>query len=114
MLLSALTVRAQITIGGNVYGGGNAGNLGGKTAVTICGGNLHEVYGGARQANVAGSAFVHIDGEHATSYIVIDKVFGGNDIAGNVGTSDDVPAELKQSDENGIDNTWNAFVRIST
>ena len=31
MLLSTMTAQAQITIAGNVYGGGNAGNLGGKT-----------------------------------------------------------------------------------
>ena len=33
MLLSTMTTQAQITIAGNVYGGGNAGDLGGKTEV---------------------------------------------------------------------------------
>ena len=105
---------AQITIGGNVYGGGNAGDLGGKTNVSIYAGDLHQVYGGARQADVAGSTFVHIDGEHASSYIVIDKVYGGNDISGTIGSSTHIPTELTQATENHIDHTWNTFVRIST
>ena len=52
LCLSASLVQAQITIGGNIYGGGNAGDLGGKTTVNIYAGDLHNVYGGARQANV--------------------------------------------------------------
>ena len=118
MLLSTMTAQAQITIAGNVYGGGNAGKLGGKTEVLVYGGDIHQVYGGARQADVKGSTFVHIDGEHASKYIVIDKLFGGNDIAGNIGTSATIPAELTAvgTDEglNNIDNSWNTFVRTST
>ena len=118
MCLSASLMQAQITIGGNVYGGGNAGNTGGKTTVNIYGGDLHNVYGGARQANVGGSAFLHIDGEHASSYIVIDKAYGGNDIAGTIGTSEEIPTALTEvgteTGKNNIDKTWNAFVRIST
>ena len=118
ILLGTINVHAQITIGGSVYGGGNAGDLGGKTEVLIYGGDIHQVYGGARQANVGGSTFVHIDGEHASNYIVIDKLFGGNDIAGNIGTSDEVPSELTAVGDaeglNNIDNTWNTFVRTST
>ena len=118
LLLSTMTAQAQITIKGNVYGGGNAGKLGGKTEVLVYGGDIHQVYGGARQADVEGSTFVHIDGEHASNYIVIDKLFGGNDIAGNIGTSDEVPSELTAVGDaeglNNIDNTWNTFVRTST
>ena len=114
---SMFNVYAQIVIGGNVYGGGNAGDTGGKTTVSIYGGDLHNVYGGARQANVGGSAFLHIDGEHASSYIVIDKAYGGNDIAGTIGTSITIPTELSEvgtaTGKNNIDNTWNAFVRIA-
>ena len=117
MLLGAVTAQAQINIAGNVYGGGNAGDVDGKAEVLVYGGDIHQVYGGARQANVGGSTFVHIDGEHATKYIVIDKLFGGNDIAGTIGTSDAVPSELTEvgteTGKNNIDNTWNAFVRIS-
>ena len=76
MFLGIVTTQAQIVIGGSVYGGGNAGDLGGRTTVNIYAGDIHEVYGGARQANVGGSAFLHIDGEHASSYVVIDKVYG--------------------------------------
>jgi len=124
LCLSASLMQAQITIGGNVYGGGNAGDLGGKTTVNIYAGDLHNVYGGARQANVGGSTFLHIDGEHASSYIVIDKAYGGNDVAGTIGTSEDLPLKTNSSDgltevgteagKNNIDKTWNAFVRIST
>ena len=116
--LSGKQSQAQILIGGNIYGGGNAGDTGGKTTVNIYAGDLHNVYGGARQANVGGSAFLHIDGEHASNYIVIDKAYGGNDIAGTIGTSDAIPTELTEvgteAGKNNIDNTWNAFVRIST
>ena len=125
MLLSAVAAQAQINIAGNVYGGGNAGDLGGKTEVLIYAGDIHQVYGGARQANVGGSTFVHIDGEHASKYIVIDKLYGGNDIAGTIGASAEIPTELTEvikatmTDEekkgkNNIDNTWNTFVRTST
>ena len=113
-----MTAQAQINIAGNVYGGGNAGDLGGKTEVLIYAGDIHQVYGGARQANVGGSAFVHIDGEHASNYIVVDKLYGGNDIAGTIGTSTAVPSELTEvgtaAGKNNIDNTWNTFVRTST
>ena len=106
---------AQITIGGSIYGGGNQGNTGGKTAVTVYAGNLHQVYGGARMADVVGSAFVHIDGKNAVdgSYIIIDKVYGGNDISGNIGTSATIPDSLTQAVANGINNEWNVFVRTS-
>jgi hypothetical protein len=117
--------QAQINIGGNVYGGGNAGKTGGSTSVTVHAGDINAVFGGARMANVEGSAFVHVDGEHASKYIVINKLYGGNDIAGTIGTSADIPTELtevikdnmtdkEKEGKNNIDNTWNAFVRIST
>jgi len=113
-----MTAQAQITIAGNVYGGGNAGDLGGKTEVLVYGGDIHQVYGGARQADVGGSTFVHIDGEHASNYIIVDKLFGGNDIAGTIGTSTTVPSDLTAvgtaEGQNNIDNTWNTFVRTST
>ena len=124
IFLTALTAQAQITIGGSIYGGGNAGNTGGKTTVNVYAGNLHAVFAGARMANVGGSAFVHIDGEHASDYILADYVYGGNDISGTIGTSENLPLKTETSDgltevgteagKNSIDNTWNAFVRIST
>ena len=93
LCMSATLMQAQITIGGNIYGGGNAGDTGGKTTVNIHAGDLHNVYGGARQANVGGSAFLHIDGEYASNYIVIDKAYGGNDIAGTIGASAEIPTD---------------------
>ena len=121
LCLSASLLQAQITIGGSIYGGGNAGDTGGSSKVTVHAGNLHAVFAGARMANIGGSSFVHLDGEYASDYILADYVYGGNDIAGTIGSSQDLPTELTEvgdKDEdptkNEIDNTWNAFVRIST
>ncbi len=125
MFFVAVAAKSQIIIGGNIYGGGNAGNTGGSSKVNIYAGNLHAVFAGARMANVGGYSFIHLDGEHASDYILADYVYGGNDIAGTIGTSADIPTELTEvirdgmTDEqkkgkNNIDETWNAFVRIST
>ena len=106
-------MQAQITIGGNIYGGGNEGDTGGSTTVTVRAGDINGVFGGARMAEVEGSAFVHIDGEHAADSILINRVYGGNDIAGSIGSSESLPTELKHAEVNKVDKTWNAFVRIS-
>ena len=52
LCLSASLVQAQIVIGGNIYGGGNAGDTGGSSKVNIYAGNLHAVFAGARMANI--------------------------------------------------------------
>ena len=121
LCLSASLVQAQIVIGGNIYGGGNAGDTGGSSKVNIYAGNLHAVFAGARMANIGGYSFVHLDGEHASDYILADYIYGGNDIAGTIGTSAEIPTELTEVGDkdvdptkNEIDNTWNTFVRIST
>ena len=116
VLLIAMTAEAQIVIGGHVYGGGNAGDTDGNSTVTIRGGDLNRVFGGARMANVGGRAFMHVDGAHASSYIVINRLYGGNDIAGTIGTSTDALPEVIQSHatNNGVDKLWNALVLIST
>ena len=88
MFLAATAVQAQITIGGNVYGGGNAGDTGGNTKVVVYSGDLKEVFGGARIADVKGYTSVNIDGEHASDNIIINKVYGGNDIAGTISGTD--------------------------
>ena len=114
---SMFNVYAQIIIGGSVYGGGNEGNVGGSTSVTVRAGDINKVYGGARMANIAKNALVNIDGENASNYILINYVYGGNDIAGTIGTNlmtFDVPDVLTCTTENKIDGSWNAFVRIST
>ena len=115
-LLSVVPVQAQITIGGHVYGGGNAGNTGGNTTVTVHAGDLNRVFGGARMANVGGRTFMNIDGAHASGYIVINRLYGGNDISGTIGTSnDELPDAVKDHAENNdVDETWNALVLIST
>lgn len=103
------TVNAQIKIGGNVYGGGNAGDTGGSTTVTVREGNFTgNVYGGARMANIAGSAFVNIDGENtpSTSYILINNVYGGNDIAGTIGNIRTVSRRVS-SIAHYLDKGWN-------
>ena len=117
LLLSVTVAEAQIIIGGSVYGGGNEGNVGGSTSVTVRAGDINKVYGGARMANIAKNALVHIDGENASGYILINYVYGGNDIAGTIGTNlmtFDVPNVLARTSENKIDGSWNAFVRISS
>ena len=121
MLLVAPAVQAQITIGGNVYGGGNEGVVDGNTKVTVRAGDVNQVFGGARMADVQGNAFVNIDGEHASDYIIINKVYGGNDISGKIGHPEQtinavkrLPIELKLVGENGITKDWDAFVRVST
>ena len=119
-------MQAQIVIGGNVYGGGNAGDLNGSTKVTIYAGEFKDVYGGARMANVGGSTFVNLDGENASDDIFIVNTYGGNDIAGTIGQGSvvtKVPGELeniKRVDEdaddktkNAIDNTTKTFIRTS-
>ena len=142
VLLSTIVAQGQIRIGGNVYGGGNHAEVRGSTKVTVLKGDIGavmdpnatrpladpsgKVFGGARMANVGGSSFVNIDGENATGYILINQVFGGNDIAGTIGTAgavgEEIPAELTEvqpadgTDEkkNKVDNTFNSYVRISS
>lgn len=155
MLLAAMTVKAQgstpdpqsesneqntqseqseqpeflINIGGNVYGGGNAGDLDGNTKVSVYGGYLTDVYGGARMANVGGSTFVNIDGKNASDDIFIVNVYGGNDISGTIGqgtVTTTVPTESGELEniwktaadnddktKNKIDNTWKTFIHTS-
>ena len=118
LCMSATLMQAQITIGGNIYGGGNAGDTKGNTNVTVYAGDLNRVFGGAQKADVGGHAFVHIDGEHASNYVLINHVYGGNDVSGvignNSGLEKSVPEEIKKATENLVDKSWNAFVRIST
>ena len=118
LCMSATLMQAQITIGGNIYGGGNAGDTKGNTNVTVYAGDLNRVFGGAQKADVGGHAFVHIDGEHASNYVLINHVYGGNDVSGIIGNNSEliksVPEEIKKARENLVDESWNAFVRIST
>ena len=128
---SLFSLHAQITIGGNVYGGGNEGDVKGNTTVTVRAGDIGvradadapanknaagKVFGGARMANVGGNAYVHIDGANATGDIIINQVFGGNDISGVVGADEEavprLPSELEDNTK-GVNGTWNSFVRTT-
>lgn len=121
LVLTGMQASAQVKIGGSVYGGGNAGNVGGNTTVTLRAGDLNKVFGGARMADIDGRTFVNIDGANASDYMLINYVYAGNDISGTVGkltgTSDqtaDLPSLLQRAAVNGVDKSWDAFVRIST
>ena len=129
LLLFPLCVSSQATIriGGNVYGGGNQGNVDGNATVTVKGGTLNKVFAGARMADVGGRTFLNVDGEHATSDVFITEAYGGNDIAGTIGQSGEattVPEELTDiltgvetketnPEKNAIDETWKTFVRTT-
>jgi len=117
ILLSTIVAQGQIKIGGNVYGGGNHAEVKGSTKVTVRQGDLQKVFGGARMANVGGNSYVNIDGKNAEGYMVINHVYGGNDITGKIGTADAVseslPAELT-GNEDGVTNKWNSYVHLSS
>ena len=146
VLLSTMVAQGQIRIGGNVYGGGNQGEVKGTTSVTVKAGDIGavldkeaerplkdpkgKVFGGARMANVGGYSYVHIDGAHATDYILANQVYGGNDIAGQVGTAqalgipmpadsltaikrDGHPEDVNDPKRNAVDDTFNSYVRVS-
>ena len=133
VLLSTVVAQGQIKIGGNVYGGGNKGEVKGSTKVTVKAGNIGarpldevneraenprgKVFGGARMANVGGNAYVNIDGAHASDYIVINQVFGGNDIAGKINTNPEATKELPTelaTNPDGVTSEWDAYVHISS
>ncbi len=87
----------------------------GADAQIVIGGG---VYGGARQADVKGSTFVDVGADHHD--VLISYVYGGNDISGNIGYSEDIPAAIEDEVTNGITdeegknkNHYNAFVRVS-
>lgn len=111
----------SVTISGgelklNVYGAGNQGNVGSSSTVTLKGGTIKgDVYGGARMANVGEYSFVNIDGENATSSLIVKSVYGGNDIAGIIGNSTDawtLPNDIKTKFSQEI--VGNTFIYSST
>ena len=125
--MAQTTPSIGIVIGGNVYGGGNEGEVSGSTTVTMKAAEVRgSVFGGARMADVGGRAFVHIDGENTVGgEILLKRVYGGNDIAGTVGknvnssltTTTAIPTQLtevgKTEGKNDINDSWVAFVRTS-
>lgn len=118
-LMTLLTVpaTAQVVIGGDVYGGGNEGDVAKSAAVELKGGNIYgNVYGGARRADVGGYTFVNINGEGASDSIIVKGVYGGNDISGTIGsaqeTGEELPTVINAYDD--ISNEYNSFVYAST
>ncbi len=84
------TTATVVTINGgtlnNVYGGGEMGDSKGQTNVVLKGGSISgSVYGGARMADIDGFAHVLIDGANAVNDLVVDSIFGGNDVSGTIG-----------------------------
>ena len=121
-VFSFVYAQAQIVIHGNVYGGGDKAVVKGNTSVQVISGNLEgAVFGGARMADVDGNAFVNIDGktEGNSDYILINEVYGGNDMAGVIGgnkayAQSKIPEILGADAQNdGVNETWDAFVHIS-
>lgn len=96
ILLNISFAAAQITIRGNVYGGGNRGDLLGTTAVVVNDGTVEgDVYGGARMANVTPDSLqdatvngVTLSKDYATHVLIwggtVNNVYGGNDITGDI------------------------------
>ena len=81
---STVTIEAG-TIYQNVYGGGNQAELGGNTLVTLQGGDLQgDVFGGARMADIQGYSEVNVDGANIKNDLVVNYVYGGNDISGMI------------------------------
>ena len=108
-ILSFTSTALAQTIGGNVYGAGNQGNVGSSSTVTLKGGTIKgDVYGGAREADVAGRTFVDVN---ATSALLVSGVYGGNDVSGTIGKSGALP--FTPSLSTGITTDWNSFVRVA-
>ena len=106
----------------NVYGGGNQADLMGTTKVLLQGGDFNgNVFAGARMANIFGYSYVNIDGANALNNMIINGVYGGNDISGTAQASETwnwtkasaltLPFTPKVT--TGIDNTYNAFVQAT-
>lgn len=89
------------TVRENVYGGGNAGNMNGKTKVlSVCGDTLlvstyvliesdeiniqGDVYGGCNMADVDQMAYVDIRNTQMGAGKGLNNVYGGNNISGKV------------------------------
>ena len=113
--LFAVPLVAQVVIGGNVYGGGNEGDVGGSASVELKGGTIKgDVYGGARMADVGGYTAVNINGAGAGSSIIARSVYGGNDISGTIGTVANAGVTLPDAAVTfGITTAWNSFVYAS-
>ena len=107
------------TILHNVYGGGNAADLIGSSNVHLLGGDMQgNVFGGACKADIYGYTYVNIDGANLKNDMLVNAVYGGNDISGRAQSSEvwewtqleklPVPFTVNTT---GIDASYNAFIR---
>ena len=100
------------TFTGDIYGGGNRGDLDGQTTVTLQGGDMQGfVFGGARMADVGKSTLVNIDGQNQAHDILCSWVFGGNDISGTIGAAltDTDPVRIATPEVSAVDNTFQTY-----
>lgn len=79
--------------------------------------NIHgKVFGGACQADVGGSTFVDISADHFD--VVINAVYGGNDVSGSIGTDATAKVlpftpEVNTDTKTHVDNTFDSFIRTN-
>ncbi len=109
----------------NVYGGGNQADLMGHTKVHILGGDVHApgVFGGARLANIYGYSYVFVDGQNLKNDLIVNCIYGGNDISGTIASSTkwawtnpeskNMVFPFDNQINTDVDKTWNAFVRTT-
>lgn len=87
---------------GCVYGGGHNGDICGQstllpqfkalsgvsTHVRVHSGRVGDVFGGARMADIEGGTWVEVEDRSSNHFhVIIDRVFGGSDLSGNIGLS---------------------------
>ncbi len=109
-------------IWGKMFGGGRQGSVVGKSAlmpgrnapagvgtrVYVYSGIVDQVFGGARMADIEGGTYVEIN-DHSEHHFhtIVRKVYGGNDVAGSIGSGKVKPIfENKHA-------VRNTFVRIT-
>lgn len=79
--------------------------------------NIHgKVFGGACQADVGGSTFVDIGADNFD--VIINAVYGGNDVSGSIGTDETAKVlpftpEVNTDSKTYIDNTFDTFIRAN-
>ena len=69
------------------------------------------VYGGACQADVGGSTFVNIGSDNFD--VLINAVYGGNDVSGEVGTSATKKPDGFTPEIESIDDSFDAFIHVN-
>ena len=99
---SKATEASSNAVWGCVYGGGHQGDIcakstlmpqfsaltGVSTHVRVHSGRVGDVFGGARMANIEGGTWVEIeDRSNDHFHVIIDRVFGGSDLSGQIGLS---------------------------